>query len=77
MMGGKTKVNKDSFRMTDMEVTIRLRWETSPDMSTSDSKVFLAKAWMNLRVLSWFVKLAKESFFKYCLTSSSLIERGI
>ena len=72
-MRSKTEINKDSLRMADMKIAIRLRWETSPNLSAGGSKVFLAKTWMNLRVLSWFVKLAKESFLKYCSTTSRLI----
>jgi len=75
MMGGKTEINKDGFRMTDMEIAVWLRRETGPHMGTSGSEVFLAKTRMDLRVLSWFVKLAKKSFFKRRFTTSSFIKR--
>jgi hypothetical protein len=73
-MSGKAKINEYGFRMTDVKIAVRLRWESSPDLSASGSKMFLAKMRMYLRVLPWFMELAKESFFKYRFTTSNLIK---
>ena len=59
-----TKVDEDSFRVTNVEITIRFRRESSPHLSTSCLQVCLAKVRMNLGVPSGLMKFSEEPLFE-------------
>ena len=63
---GITKVDKDGFGVSDVEVTVGLWWKTRPDLSTSRLEVRLSKMWVNLGVPSWLVECTEKAFVEHC-----------
>jgi hypothetical protein len=71
MVSRITEVDKDGLGVTNVEVAIGFRRETSPDISTGSGEVSFAEVWVDLRVSAGFVEVTKETFFEYSLSRLS------
>lgn len=55
MMGSVAKVDENSFRVSDVQVTVRLGRKPCVNEAASGSEVLFAQMWVNLRILARFV----------------------
>lgn len=60
-----TKIHKDSLAVTNVQIPIRFGGEPCINPATGNSQVFIAKVGFNLRVFTWFVERAEETFLEY------------
>ena len=67
MMCGITKTHKDSFAVTYVQIPVRFWGEPCINPATGHGQVVITKFGFNLRVSTWFVERAEETFFEYHL----------
>lgn len=62
-----TKIHKDRLAVAYVQISIRFWGEPCINSTIGNDQVFIAKFGINLRVFTWFVKRAKETFLEYYL----------
>ena len=60
------EIHCDSFRMTDVQISIWFWWETSDYFSTCCSEMFFHEVGTDLNISAWFMEISEPSFREHC-----------
>lgn len=64
MMSGVPEVDEDGFGVANVEEAVGFRWESSDDFAVRGGEVGISHRGFDLRVASWLMKFAKETFLE-------------